>query len=405
MNMGEVHRAWSAYAVIVAGVLVGAGLLAFVLSMKLQHRISGPILTLAEQAEQVARDKDYSRRVTRNTDGELGVLFDRFNEMLSHIEQRDAALVEAQAHLEERVRRRTLELERSIEEHQQTERELMQARDAAEAASRAKSTFLANMSHELRTPLNAIIGYSGLLQEEAGELGCGAAVPDLQKIEKSGKHLLALINDVLDLSKIEAGKMTLVAERFDVAAVVADAVSTVEPLVAGRGNVLGVECAADIGEMRADPMRVKQVLLNLLGNAAKFTEGGHVRLVVRREGEGGEETIVFAVSDSGIGMTPEQLARLFTEFGQADSSTTRRFGGTGLGLAISRQLCRTMGGDITVRSESGVGSTFTVHLPVVAPVAAAAASALEANVPWNPDEERELSGGELVGVGDASAAR
>jgi GAF domain-containing protein/CheY-like chemotaxis protein/anti-sigma regulatory factor (Ser/Thr protein kinase) len=232
-----------------------------------------------------------------------------------------------------------------------------------EAADRHKSEFLANMSHELRTPLNAIIGYSEMLQEDAADLGAPQLTDDLQKINAAGKHLLELINAVLDLSKIEAGKMELYLEAFEVPALVRDIAAVIQPLAAKNGNRLEVRCPDDVGAMRADLTKVRQALFNLLSNACKFTERGTVTLAARREpGEAGD-VMVFTVTDTGIGMTPEQLARLFEAFAQADAATTRKYGGTGLGLALSRRLCRMMGGDVTVESEAGRGSTFTIRLP------------------------------------------
>ncbi|PYP80892.1 MAG: hypothetical protein DMD35_03560 [Gemmatimonadetes bacterium] len=238
------------------------------------------------------------------------------------------------------------------------------ARDAAEAANSSKSQFLANMSHELRTPLNAIIGYSDLLIEEAEELDAQDLVPDLDKIRSSGKHLLGLINDVLDLSKIEAGKMEMSLETFEVRDVVAAVAAMVRPLVEKNGNVFEMSIAADVGTMHADLTRVRQILLNLLGNASKFTSKGTVSLTVSRESSRDREWVVFAVRDTGIGMTAEQLSRLFQPFTQADPSTTRKYGGTGLGLSISQRLSRLMSGTISVVSEPGMGSIFTVRLPV-----------------------------------------
>jgi signal transduction histidine kinase/CheY-like chemotaxis protein len=232
-----------------------------------------------------------------------------------------------------------------------------------EVADRHKSEFLANMSHELRTPLNAIIGYSEMLQEDAADLGAEQLTDDLQKINAAGKHLLELINAVLDLSKIEAGKMELYLETFDVATLVRDIAAVIQPLAAKNTNRLEVRCPDAIGPMHADLTKVRQALFNLLSNACKFTEGGTIALAVARETLDGQEWLTFGVSDTGIGMTPEQLAKLFEAFTQADAATTRRYGGTGLGLALSRRLCRMMGGDVTAESEAGRGSTFTIRLP------------------------------------------
>jgi CheY-like chemotaxis protein len=222
------------------------------------------------------------------------------------------------------------------------------------------------MSHELRTPLNAIIGYSEMLEEEAQERGLEDLAPDLAKIHAAGKHLLALINDVLDLSKIEAGKMELFLEDFDVRALVQDVEATIRPLVEKNHNLLEVRCPSDIGTLHADLTRVRQILFNLMSNAAKFTQHGRVGLEVYPLRLGNEGWIEFAVADTGIGLTPEQQRRLFQSFSQADPSTSRRYGGTGLGLIISRRFAQMMGGDIQLQSEFGRGSVFTVRLPRVA---------------------------------------
>ena len=250
-----------------------------------------------------------------------------------------------------------------ITERKRIEEELREAKEAAEAANEAKSGFLAIVSHELRTPLNAIIGYSVMLQEEAADLGVSDLIPDLEKIHTAGKTLVSLINDVLDLSKIEAGKMNLYLETFDVAAMIGEATITVEPLMRNRDNTLVVQCAPDVGAMHADLTKVRQALFNLLSNAAKFTENGTVTLTVERERFEGRDWLRFRVADTGIGLTAEQLGKLFQPFSQADASTTRKFGGTGLGLALTRRLCQMMGGDITVESAPGKGSTFTIWLP------------------------------------------
>ena len=250
-----------------------------------------------------------------------------------------------------------------VTERRRAEEELKRARKEADAANRAKSDFLANMSHELRTPLNAIIGYSEMLHEEAEDLGQEDLIPDLQRISAAGRHLLGLINAVLDLSKIEAGRMELYLETFDVADMVEDTATVIQPLVVENNNELQIHCPERVGSMLADLTKVRQAVFNLLSNASKFTKDGTIGLDVTRESAVGEEWVIFAVSDTGIGMTPEQMQKVFQEFSQADSSTTRDYGGTGLGLTLSRRLCRMMGGDITVASEVGKGSTFTIRLP------------------------------------------
>jgi PAS domain S-box-containing protein len=253
--------------------------------------------------------------------------------------------------------------------------ELSEARREAEGANKAKSQFLANMSHELRTPLNAIIGYSEMLQEEARDAGVESFVSDLAKIHTAGKHLLALINDVLDLSKIEAGKMEFSAESFDVGEMVSALAATIRPLVEKNKNRLDIRIAEGTGTMHADLTRVRQVLLNLLSNACKFCEDGTITLECSRDGAGAAARLTFRVSDTGIGMTPEQQSRLFQTFTQADATTARRYGGTGLGLAISRRICQGMGGDVTLESTFGKGSTFTVRLPAAGGAAPADAQA------------------------------
>jgi len=226
------------------------------------------------------------------------------------------------------------------------------------------------MSHELRTPLNAIIGYSELLQEEAVDSGQTESVPDLERIHSAGKHLLGLINDILDLSKVEAGKMTFFYERFDINKLIGSVVSTINPMVAKNGNTLEVICAKDLGAMHSDLTKVRQCLLNLLSNACKFTDHGTIRLEVRSETEEAGDNILLTVADSGIGMTPEQMGRLFQAFSQAEASTSKNYGGTGLGLALTKNFCNMLGGDLTVTSEIGKGSIFTIRIPRTAPDAA-----------------------------------
>ncbi len=240
---------------------------------------------------------------------------------------------------------------------------LSAARDTAENANRAKSNFLANMSHELRTPLSAVIGYAEMIEEELSDLGQHGVLADLGKVKSNARHLLGLINDVLDLSKVEAGRMDVIAEAVDVAELAAEVASTVETLVRRKDNRLVLDVAADVGVLRTDGVKVKQCLLNLLSNASKFTEGGEIRFGIARRGR----AVAFRVADTGIGMTEEQLGRLFQRFSQADETTTRKFGGTGLGLALTRALADLLGGTVTVESALGAGTTFTLTLPDTPP--------------------------------------
>ena len=258
-----------------------------------------------------------------------------------------------------------------ISELKQHEAELAAARDAAEEANRTKSSFLANMSHELRTPLNAIIGYSEILQENAADKDDKESIEDLEKISSAGRHLLGLINNILDLSKIEAGKMDIFIEAVDIHALISEVISIVKPLADKSENVIKVICPADINSFHSDQTKVKQCLLNLLSNANKFTSKGTLTLTVAREDN---SRICFRVSDTGVGMTKEQLGRLFQAFSQADASTTKRFGGTGLGLAITKCFCTMLGGEVTVESTPGSGSTFTIMLADQAVIPNAVAS-------------------------------
>ncbi len=260
-------------------------------------------------------------------------------------------------------RRAEAALAQRAEELAQLVDELRVTQGKAEAATRAKSDFLASMSHELRTPLNAIILYSELLQEEAAEQGEEQSIVDLQRIQSAGRHLLELINGILDLSKIEAGKMNVSVERFDVRTTVTELLDTLRPLVEKNNNRLTVTFGDGIGAMKSDLTKTKQILLNLLSNAAKFTSSGVITLTVSECTFDQRACITFMVTDTGVGMTREQSSKVFDPFTQADVTTTRKYGGTGLGLALVSRFCQMMGGDVSVESQPGVGSCFTVRLP------------------------------------------
>jgi signal transduction histidine kinase/CheY-like chemotaxis protein len=323
------------YLGVVAAVLLVAAAISLILSARLQRVVSGPVLKLAETAHLVSRNKDYSVRAPKEADDEVGVLIESFNEMLAQIQTRDS--------------------------------ELQEARLVAESANQAKTNFLSFMSHELRTPLTTIIGFSEMLVAEVETEGRREWVEDLRRVHDSGRYLLELINDILDISKIEAGKMEIHLETFGIPALIRDLKDLMRPLAEPKKNRLVIECPEDIGNMHGDRIKVRQCLLNLLSNACKFTHQGLITLSASRLAKNSGDWFTFRVSDTGIGMTPEQIGKLFRAFAQADDSISRRFGGAGLGLALTKRFCQMMGGDVSVTSEPGKGSAFTIELPAVAP--------------------------------------
>jgi len=317
------------------GVLLAASVVAFGISSRLQQVISRPILQLSQTARMVSEKRDYSVRASQQTHDEIGALIDSFNEMLAQIQKRDT--------------------------------ELQQARDSANRANHAKSNFLSFMSHELRTPLTAIIGFSEMMLADVEAENRQEWADDLRRINDSGKYLLELINEILDLSKIEAGKMEVHLEKFEVAGLLRDVTDALRPLLDKRANQLIIESSEGLGVMQADLIKVRQCLLNLLSNANKFTNHGVVTLSATRVATEGEDWLTFRVKDTGIGMSAAQMKKLFRAFSQADNSTARRYGGSGLGLALTKQFCQMLGGTVSVESEPGKGSCFTIELPAKTP--------------------------------------
>ncbi|MEM8610815.1 MAG: ATP-binding protein [Cyanobacteria bacterium P01_H01_bin.105] len=318
----------------------------------LSRRITQPIAAITDAAIQLESGQ-LDQTIPIVSEDEIGFLAQTFNHMAQQLQESIAALETNNQELESRVKERTAEL--------------VEAKEAAESATRTKSTFLANMSHELRTPLNSIIGYSEILQEEAEISGDESTVPDLRKIQGSSKHLLNLINSILDLSKIEAGRMELELEPINIADLAQDVVDTMHPVAESKFNTVVLENLTTVNLIESDLAKLRQCLLNLLSNANKFTEEGQLTLTIKTISYQTESYLEFVVADTGIGMKKDQLDKIFEAFTQADTSSTRRYGGTGLGLTITREFIRMLGGSISAQSEVGKGSKFTILLPQVVP--------------------------------------
>ncbi len=346
-DLAPLHERVRSYALALL-IVLAAGLTASLIAVsRLQRLITGPILNLTETARKIAGDKNFSARAVKVSNDELGTLIDCFNGMLEQIQQRDAQLTMHRDHLEELVAHRTVELSA--------------AKDKAEESNRAKSNFLANMSHEIRTPMTAILGFADLMLSPSQTMS--DQINSLQVVRRNARHLMDLINDILDISKIEADKMTLEKIPCDMAQIAVEVASMLRPRALAKQLSLQVQFVGLIPtQICTDPLRLKQVLMNLTGNAIKFTEKGEVciKVSVTKEPSGGRAT--FDISDTGIGMTPEQTKKLFQPFVQADESMTRKYGGSGLGLVISKRLAAFMGGDVSVASEPGKGSTFTFYV-------------------------------------------
>jgi len=364
IGLAEIYTRSLRYGLISAFVLCLASLFAVLVSSRLQRMISEPILHLTRIAREVSGSGSYHLRAVKTFDDETGLLIDQFNDMMETINDRDLRLQRAQDELEMRVAERTRTLENEIAERRAIEQSLVNAKLAAEEANASKSAFLANMSHELRTPLNAILGYSEMLEEDALQQGMESCARDLGRIQSAGRHLLTLVNDILDISKIEAGALEVRLELCEVGALTDPVIATIEPLAQRSGNRFVVERDGIAGIVSVDPVRFRQSLLNLLSNACKFTENGTITLTVLSGRERDQDFFYWRVRDTGIGIEQEDMKRLFRPFSQVDASVTRRHGGTGLGLAISQRLCRQMGGDIAVESVAGMGSVFTIAIPV-----------------------------------------
>ncbi|PYS00166.1 MAG: hypothetical protein DMG15_14705 [Acidobacteria bacterium] len=348
------------YLLIVTGLTVLSSSLAFLLSWKLGRLITNPIVELKQAMKDVSIDRDYSLRVPKKSSDEIGELIDGFNSMIGEIHGAEQELRKLNDSLEQRVAERSQAAEERAEALIESEKRLRHAKELAEQANQTKSAFLANMSHELRTPLNAIIGYSEMLEEELGDLGATEHLKDVSKINAAGKHLLSVVSDILDLSKIEAGRVQIDPGPFDLRTLIEEVRATFEPIAAKKSNRVTISAPEKL-PMYSDQTKIRQVLMNLLSNASKFTESGTVAISGYQEIHTGWVTV--EVRDTGIGIDAEHIERIFKPFVQADASTARKYGGTGLGLPISQKFCQLLGGDLTGVSTPGEGATFTMRIP------------------------------------------
>lgn len=359
----SVEMAYSTSRFVIVSETILTVFISAVIGLTLSGSIAWRIRALRDATVAVSSG-DLEQRVSLRGGDELVLLANNFNLMVASLRQQRLLLEERNAELSASLetQRRLME---DLVQRKQAEEAAHRAQAAAEAASHAKSMFLATISHELRTPLNAILGYVQLLHLEAQMRGRAETLPDLERIRSAGRHLLTIISNILDLSKIEQGKVNVEIDTFNVDAVAREVIEIIEPLARNRNNTLTLVCSPDIGAMHSDAGKVRQILFNLLSNAVKFTEHGAVTLTIERDHCADGDWVRFSVADTGIGIAPEQMPRLFQPFTQVhQNNPTRKYGGTGLGLALSRQLCRLLGGDIAVTSEVGRGSVFTARLPV-----------------------------------------
>ncbi|KAB8143148.1 HAMP domain-containing protein [Chloroflexia bacterium SDU3-3] len=359
--LGDVQQGYQTSRMVVLADTIVTLVLSAVIGLMLSTRIASRVRRITTATVAVAAG-DLDRSVEVATRDELGVLAKNFNQMVDSLRSQRAALEQRNAEIAESLRRQQ-QLTEDLIRGKQAEEEATRARTAAEAASQAKSMFLATMSHELRTPLTAILGYAQLLHMRAS-IKQPDMVPELDRLRGAGKHLLTIISNILDFSKIEQGRMDLDITSFSVSQLVQEIVGITEPLAGDQGNRLIASLPAEEIAMSSDSSKIRQILFNLTNNAIKFTKDGTIRISIARATQSAQPCVVFTVEDTGIGMSAEQIAKLFQPFTQADASVTRRYGGTGLGLALSRQLARMLGGEIAVASTPGVGSAFTLTLPL-----------------------------------------